>query len=94
MANGHGGQRPGAGRPRGSKGKDATLAKAAAKAYALSIVEDPEVQAMMLAQAKAGQLASPIFQVLMYYAWGKPMERIEHSGDPDKPVVVRIRRAH
>jgi len=94
MANGHGGQRAGAGRPRGSIGKGANLAKNAAKDYALSVVEDPEVRAMVLAQAKAGHLPPPIFQALMHYAWGRPIEKIEHSGDPDKPVVVRIRRAH
>lgn len=58
------------------------------------IVDDPEVQALWLKQARTGELASPIMQTLMYYAWGKPKERIEHSGDADKPLVVRFRRAH
>jgi len=86
----NGGRRPGAGRKPGGKNKRTIEGQA----YARRVVEDPEVQAMLFAQAKAGTLSAPIFTVLMYYAWGKPTERIEHSGDPDKPVVVRIRRAH
>jgi hypothetical protein len=89
MANGHGGKREGGGRRKGSRNKRTT----AVEAYAMSILDDPEVQATMLAQAKNGTLPAPILQMLFYYAHGKPVERIEHSGDDEKPLRVIIRRA-
>jgi hypothetical protein len=64
------------------------------EAYARSIVEDPEVQAMMRKQAQQGTLPAPLMQMLHAYAYGKPVERVELSGDEDKPVQVTIRRAH
>lgn len=62
-------------------------------AYARGIVEDPEVQAMILHQAKQGTLPAPILQMLFYYSHGKPQEKLEVSGDADKPLRVVIRRA-
>src|SRR5262245_28211282 len=88
MAHGHGGQRPGAGRKHGSRNKRTLEAEQAARA----IVEDPAVQALWLHQARAGTLAAPILQTLMFYAWGRPVERVQHSGDVDKPLVLVLRR--
>jgi hypothetical protein len=89
MAHGNGGKRPGAGRPKGSRGKRAVEVEAAAR----GIVEDPEVQAMMLKQAKEGLLPAPIMQMLYAYSYGKPIERVQLSGDEDQPLRVIIRRA-
>jgi len=86
----NGGKRPGAGRKPGGKNKRTLESEAAARV----IVDNPDVRALWLDQAKRGDLPSVILQTLLYYAWGKPKERIEHSGDPDKPLVVRLRRAH
>lgn len=63
------------------------------EAYARGIVEDPKVQAVMLKQAQEGTLPAPIVQMLHAYAYGKPVERVELSGDEEKPLRVVIRRA-
>ena len=47
-----------------------------AEEVARRIVDDPEVQSRWLSQARAGELPSTIAQTLMYYAWGKPVEKV------------------
>lgn len=81
---------PGSGRKKGSRNKRTQDVEA----YARGIVEDPEVQAMMLKQAKDGTLPAPLVQMLHAYAYGRPMEKVELSGSEDKPLRVVIRRAH
>jgi len=50
------------------------------QAIAASIVEDPQVQATLLQQARDGTLAPGIMQMLFFYAYGKPVDRLEtHS---------------
>ena len=76
----------GPGRPRGSKNKRTLQAEAVAKA----IVEDAQVQARWLAQARAGELPAPVLQTLMHYAWGRPVQRIEASGPEGALLQVRV----
>jgi len=83
------GKVPGSGRKVGGRNKR-TLA---AEAVARGIVDDPTVQALWLKQAQKGELPPAILQTLMYYGWGKPMEKVEHSGNEDKPLILRVRRA-
>ena len=90
MANGHGGKRAGAGRKHGARNSRSE----GVETFARRIVEDPEVQAMILLQAKNGVLPAPLMSMLFAYSYGKPVERVELSGDEDKPVQVVIRRAH
>jgi hypothetical protein len=59
--------------------------------YAKGVMEDPKVQAMILAQAQNGTLPAPLVQMLCAYAYGRPHERIEHSMDQEKPLVIRMR---
>lgn len=70
------------GRQKGSRNKRTQ----AIEAYARSIVEDPTVQAVLLQQAKQGTLPAPVLQMLFYYAYGKPVERIEQSGPGGGPI--------
>jgi hypothetical protein len=51
-------------------------------------VEDPAVQAV-LQQAWQGTLPAPVLQMLFYYAYGKPVERIEQSGPHGGPCNTR-----
>jgi len=60
------------GRPKGSRNK-ATLA---VREWATGIVEDPQVQARLLADARAGRLHPSVMTALMAYAYGKPRERM------------------
>ena len=79
----------GAGRQKGGKNKR-TLE---VERYARSIVDNTEVQATLLQQAKAGTLPAPVMQMFFYYAYGKPVEHVEHGMDQDKPLAVILRRA-
>ena len=83
------GKSPGSGRKKGSRNKRTVDVEA----YARRIVEDPEVQAMMLKQAQQGTLPAPLMQMLYAYSFGKAVDRVEVSGDQDKPLRVVIRRA-
>lgn len=80
---------PGAGRKPGSKNKRTLEAEEAARV----IVDDPKVQEMWLKQARKGELPPGTLQTLMYYAWGRPVEKLEHSGNADKPLILSVRRA-
>ena len=85
---GLGGKRAGAGRKPGARNKRTKSIEERAK----SIVEDADVQHTMLEQAKAGTLPPQLMVLLHHYSYGKPIERIEHSGNADKPVILKIRR--
>lgn len=52
------------------------------EAYARAIVEDPAVQARILAMAQEGTLSPELVKTFLAYAFGKPHEVIE-SGDSD-----------
>jgi hypothetical protein len=80
------GKTAGSGRKAGSKNRRTREAEETARA----IVDNPEVQAIWLAQAKAGELPSPILQTLMYYAWGKPTEHVDHSGTLQHIIEVTL----
>jgi len=71
-------------RPKGRKNKR-TLE---VEAVAAKIVDDPVVQALWLKQAQAGELPVPILQTLVYYRWGRPVERIEHSGEIEHAMQI------
>ena len=72
---------PNRGRPKGSLNK----ATQAGRSFALAIVEDEDFRAKLAAQAKEGVGSSPIqlpptFAItLMYYAYGKPVDRVAVS---------------
>jgi hypothetical protein len=82
------GKVPGSGRKPGGLNKRTVQFAEMAR----TIVEDPEVWKLWLKQACIGELPTPIMQLLCHYAWGRPVERIEHSGDVDKPLVLIMRR--
>ena len=56
------------GRPKGSRNKNSL----AVREWATSIVEDPKVQARLLADARTGKLHPSVMTALMAYAYGKP----------------------
>ena len=58
------------GRPMGSRNKTPL----AVRDWATGIVEDPQVQARLLADARAGRLHPSVMTALMAYAYGKPRE--------------------
>ena len=60
------------GRPRGARNK---TTRAVAE-WTAAILEDPQVQARFLADARAGKLHPSVMTVLLAYAYGKPRETI------------------
>lgn len=77
---------PNAGRKPGSRNKRSLEIEA----WARSIVEHPAVRAQLATQAQAGALPIPLLQMLFYYAYGKPIERHEVTGEEGAPLVLRV----
>jgi hypothetical protein len=60
---------------------------------AQDIIMNPVYQKNLRERALAGTLP-PMVEVLLYhYLFGRPVDKLELSGDADKPVRVTIRRA-
>jgi hypothetical protein len=55
--------------------------------YARRIVEDEKVRAMVLLQAQNGSLPPAVLVLFYHYAFGKPVERVEHGG-PDGGAIA------
>ena len=70
------------GRPKGSRNKTSL----AVRDWATGIVEDPTVQARLLADARAGKLHPSVMTALMAYAYGKPREAT--TSEATVPVSV------
>ena len=72
------------GRPKGSCNKT----RRAVGEWATGIVEDPEVQARLLADARAGKLHPSVLTGLMTYAYGRPNPR--DVPEPDTPITIEL----
>ena len=68
------------GRPKGSRNKNSL----AVREWATAIVEDPKVQARLLADARTGKLHPSVMTALMAYAYGKP--RNTATSEPTIPL--------
>ncbi|SVE10207.1 uncharacterized protein METZ01_LOCUS463061 [marine metagenome] len=68
------------GRPKGSRNKTSH----AVRDWATGIVEDPTVQARLLADARAGKLHPSVMTALLAYAYGKPRDTA--SAEPMIPM--------
>ena len=65
-----------------------------AKDFALSILESAEYRQSILRRVIADELPSAIEAKLMDYGWGKPPDRVEHTGKDGQPIetVTEVRR--
>ena len=70
------------GRPKGTRNKTSL----AVRDWATGIVEDPQVQNRLLADARVGRLHPAVMTALLAYAYGKPRESA--STEPMVPVAV------
>ena len=66
------------GRPKGARNK----ASVRIREWATALVEDPQVQTRLLANARAGTLHPSVMTVLLAYAYGKPCE-----AESSEPVI-------
>lgn len=96
VANGHGGRRPGAGRPKGSTGSKSLRTIIREKAieeagddakYALGLFVDS-------ARDEKLELAMRLMcgKEVMDRVWGKPTQRQEHSGLDGAPLAIHFVR--
>ena len=72
------------GRQRGSRNKSGL----AVREWATGIVEDPQVQARLLADARAGKLHPSLLTALMTYAYGRP--NLRDVPEPDTPITIEL----
>ena len=72
------------GRPKGSRNKNSL----AVRDWATAIVEDPKVQARLLADARTGKLHPSILTVLMTYAYGRPYLR--DVPEPETSITIEL----
>ena len=72
------------GRPRGSRNKNSL----AVREWATRIVEDPKVQARLLADARTGKLHPSVLTVLMTYAYGRP--NLRDVLEPETPITIEL----
>ena len=72
------------GRQRGSRNKSGR----AVREWATGIVEDPEVQACLLADARVGKLHPSVLTVLMTYAYGRP--NLRDVPEPDTLITIEL----
>ena len=75
---------PGKGRPKGIPNK----ASLEIKAFAQQVLSSPSYVASLVKRLEAGK-APHMETLLSYYAFGKPKEQVEHSGEVSLPTVVR-----
>ena len=62
---------------------NAQWATVEAKAACAAIVDDPVYRTKLMAAARARTVAPAVEVMLWHYAYGKPKERVEHSGHLD-----------
>ena len=76
------------GRPKGSRNKNSL----GVREWATGIVEDPKVQARLLADARGGggggELHPSVLTVLMAYAYGRP--NLRDVPEPETPITIEL----
>jgi hypothetical protein len=72
------------GRPKESRNKNSL----AVREWATGIVEDPKVQARLLADARTGKLHPSVLTVLMTDAYGRPNPR--DVPEPETPITIEL----
>jgi hypothetical protein len=65
-----------------------------AKAFAEAVLTSREFRSYIVNSLTLGSLPAAVTTRLMDYAWGKPAERIEHTGKNGQPIetITEVRR--
>jgi len=65
-----------------------------AKAFAQAVLTSPEFRTYIVSKLTLGELPPAVITRLMDYAWGKPAERVEHTGKDGQPIetITEVRR--
>ena len=64
------------------------------KAFALAVLSSREFRSYIVNSLVLGELPSAVICRLMDYGWGKPPERVEHTGKDGRPIetITEVRR--
>lgn len=60
--------------------------------FARVICDSADFRRYILGGLRAGDLPSAVAIRLMDHAWGKPVDRVEHSGVNGQPIITRVER--
>lgn len=71
------------GRPKGSRNKDILRRMTDAESFASAVVDDPAYLKNLKTRARLGDLSPAVECLLMYYKFGKPVNRVEVSDKSD-----------
>lgn len=61
------------------------------KAFALAVLDSYEFRSYIVNSLVLGELPSAVLCRLMDYGWGKPVDRVEHSGRVET-AITEVRR--
>jgi hypothetical protein len=70
----------------GRKAGTPNRATAEVEAKCRALIEDPEYQTYFKHRLAVGQLAPALEAMTWHYAYGKPIERLEHAGPGGGPI--------
>lgn len=62
------------------------------KEFAEAVLKSNEFRTYVVRGLSSGDLPSAVLCRLMDYGWGKPAERVEHSGVAGNPIITEVRR--
>lgn len=64
------------------------------KSFALAVLNSPEFRLYIVRSLALGELPAAVLCRLMDYGWGKPPERVEHTGKNGQPIqtITEVRR--
>ncbi len=64
------------------------------KAFALAVLSSSEFRSYIVNSLTLGSLPAAVITRMMDYAWGKPVDRVEHTGKDGSPIamVTEVRR--
>jgi hypothetical protein len=68
------------------------LSPDAAQTFSIEVLNSAQYRESLLRRILMDELPAAVECKLMDYAWGKPVERVEHTGKNGGPIVNRVER--
>ncbi len=62
------------------------------RAFAIAVLGSREFRTYIVSCLTLGTIPPALLMRMMDYAWGKPPDRIEHTGKDGAPIVTEVRR--
>jgi hypothetical protein len=74
------------GRPKGSRNKELLRRMSDAESFAAAVIDDPTYLDNLKSRARVGDLSPAVECLLMYYRFGKPINRVEVSNTDEQDL--------